>query len=96
MKLKEFNYNGFSDDNFIDSHNPDGSKKPWPHKRKEEDPKTKEFENELKDKEGKLKALEIKISKTKNIKQKMAIQDKAHRLRLELKTIREKLSFISV
>ena len=72
-QLNEFEYNGFGGDDHL---NPDGSKKPWKHERAE-DPEPNEdlikTEKELDKKQKQLKALNIKISRTKSETQKYSM-----------------------
>jgi len=95
MTLKEFNYNGFGDDDHL---NPDGSKKKWPHKRKEapiQSPKLIKAEKDLTNLERQLKSLKIKISRTKNEEQKYVLVNdrqnpliaKIQNLKKEIKTL---------
>jgi len=72
MTLKEFNYNGFEEDDHL---NPDGTRKPWPHKRKVDpnEEKRNKLISEIKKLETQLTRLNKKIANTKNQKQKFAL-----------------------
>ncbi len=75
-QLNEFNYNGFGDDEYEDSHYPNGKKKPTKNKGAEAptpNPKLIKLEKELSKKQNQLKAVNLKISKSKDESQKYAI-----------------------
>lgn len=97
-QLNEFNYGDYGDDAFEASHNPDGSKKPWPHKWSElsdEEIENKsdivELEKELERKERKLKSAKAKANKSKETQKNAITHTSIFPLQASIKIIRDQI-----
>ena len=94
-QLNEFGYNGFGGDDHL---NPDGSKKPWKHKRAElsdeeidREASISELEKELKKADSKLKAAKSKANKSKEPQKSAIIHTTIFPLQATVKRIREQI-----
>ena len=97
MTLKNLNESAYMY-NDEDSHlNPDGSKKPWKHKRSEEDVdklfEIDKLEKKLTKLEKQLKSLKIKINRTKNESQKyVLVNDRQNPLIAKIQNLKKEIA----
>jgi len=100
-QLNEYNYGDFGDDAFEASHNPDGSKKQWSHKRSElsDEEVEKEItlnklETELSIEEGKLKSVKSTLPKSTETKKYAITMNRIKPLQARIKTLRQQIKSI--
>jgi hypothetical protein len=100
-QLNEYNYSDFGDEEFEASHNPDGSKKQWPHKRLklsdeevEKEIIINKLETELSIEEGKLKSVKSTLLKSSESKKYAITMNRIKPLQARIKTLRQQIKAI--